>query len=567
MNIRNKSISYLFFGLTLLLSYGWIQINNNNSNSDYKQNSFSKVVKTRHIKTSSYISDNQYKIDILHYDLKIELQPEIKLLIGHAELKGIILDNQLKQIDLNFYDNMKINSIYLNGKKVDYKNNKTRLSIFNKNSIKDTFIVSIDYEGTPKKLGLSSFVFGRINGKYLTYSLNEPEYASTWFPCNDIPSDKAMLDISIKSDSSKVSVSNGILVNKSTEGYKRTYHWKTLYPISTYLICLYSSDFAEFNDTYISVSSDTMPLNYYVLPERLESAKKDWLPHKDYIKVFEQLFGDYPFIKEKYGVAEFLWQMGAMEHQTITGIGTNFVDGEGYNYDIYVHELAHQWWGDAVGPATWADIWLNEGFATYSEALFEERVNGKHALKEKMIEQFYDNSDGTLYSPGEDLFSSKVYNKGAWVLHMLRWEIGDTNFFSLLKKYYQAFKYKNASTEDFKNLAENISGKNLDKFFKQWVYQGEGILKLDYWWKAKKTSDGYLLDITVEQVQKEYPLYQFPLEIKIMYQQDALSFTKKFEINSKVFSTQIKLNKYPNDIIIDPHKWLLAKIHDRNSYE
>ncbi len=566
MNISNKSISYLLFGLTLLLSYGWIQINSN-SNSDYKQNSFLKIVKTKHIKTSSYVSDNQYKIDVLHYDLKIELQPEIKLLIGHAELKGIILDNQLKQIDLNFYDNMKINSIYLNGEKVDYKNNKTRLSIFNKNSIKDTFIVSIDYEGTPKKLGLSSFVFGRINGKYLTYSLNEPEYASTWFPCNDVPSDKAMLDISIKSDSSKVSISNGVLINKITEGNKRTYHWKTLYPISTYLICLYSSDFAQFNDTYISVNNDTMPLNYYVLPERFESAKKDWLPHKDYIKVFEQLFGDYPFIKEKYGVAEFLWQMGAMEHQTITGIGTNFVDGEGYNYDIYIHELAHQWWGDAVGPATWDDIWLNEGFATYSEALFEERVNGKQALKEKMIEQFYDNSDGTLYSPGEDLFSSKVYNKGAWVLHMLRWEIGDTNFFSLLKKYYQTFKYKNASTEDFKNLAENISGKNLDKFFKQWVYQGEGILKLDYRWKAKKTSDGYLLDITVEQVQKEYSVYQFPLEIKILYQHDALSFTKKFEINSKVFSTQIKLDKYPNDIIIDPHNWLLSKIHDRNFYE
>ena len=182
----------------------------------------------------------------------------------------------------------------------------------------------IKYNGTPVKAGLASFAFDTYKNKPMIYSLNEPNFASTWFPCNDKPDDKALLDIKITNDSSNVSVSNGVLVNIIKNKERTTYHWKTVYPISTYLICLYSSDYRHFSQQYTSLSGKTMNIDYYAFPDQLDMAKADFEFHPEVMKFFEKLFGEYPFIKEKYGVAEFQWQMGAMEHQTITGIGSNF---------------------------------------------------------------------------------------------------------------------------------------------------------------------------------------------------------------------------------------------------
>ena len=147
--------------------------------------------------------------------------------------------------------------------------------------------------------------------------------------------------------------------------------------------------------------------------------------------------------------------------------------------DTYVHELSHHWWGNSVGPKTWNDIWLNEGFATYSEALYAEAKHGKDALKSKMQSKFSDNFRGTLYAPN-NLFGETVYDKGAWVLHMLRFEIGDSSFFKSLHKYYDLYKYSNASVEDFKAVCENVSGMSLDKFFDQWVYTGTDNIFCSY---------------------------------------------------------------------------------------
>lgn len=515
---------------------------------------------------SDYVSANQTMIDILHYDLQIDLYPIEKLLRGVAELTGIVKNNNLSNIDLNFYDNMKIKELTLNGVTTAYKSKGTRLSIFTGGASLDTFKIKIIYEGKPKRAGLSAFVFGEINNNSIVYNLNEPNYASTWFPCNDIPSDKALLDMRITNDTSKISVSNGILISKEINNNRATYHWKTLYPISTYLICLYSASYVEFGDEYISSSSDTMPIKYYVLPNHVEPAKVDFKSTPNIIKFFSKTFGEYPFIREKYGIAEFLWQIGAMEHQTITGIGTNFVTGKNYFEDVYIHELAHHWWGNAVGPAEWKDIWLNEGFATYSEALYEESKGGKKALQTFMLSKFSDNFSGTLYDPGDNLFSSTVYDKGAWVLHMLRWEVGDSVFMNILQSYFEEFKFQNASTVDFIAVAENISGRDLSKFFDQWVFIGEENIQLDYRWKIKSTSNGeYLILLDLIQKQEDYPPFNFKLEVKLEY--DDQSCSKFYTINEKEKRIEILVPERPNQLILDPNNWLLVIIKDRNSYE
>jgi aminopeptidase N len=511
-----------------------------------------------------YISEIQYKINILHYDLRFDLYPARQLLKGEAVITGIAGDKNLDRIDLNFYDNMTINSLTINGKNADYHNKGSRLEISPVGDVKDTFVIAINYEGKPQREGLGSFTFGKKYGHDVVYNLSEPNYASTWFPCNDLPSDKAYLDIYLTNDTSMVSASNGILVGKTTEGSRRTYHWKTLYPISTYLVCLYSSVYKNFSDSYISQDKrDTMPIEYFVFPEDESNAKIDFRGHSKMIDFFSKKFGEYPFIKEKYGVAEFLWQIGAMEHQTLTGIGSNFVNGRRYFTDVYVHELAHQWFGDAVGPATWKDIWLNEGFATYSEALYSEYTDGEDALRSVMMSKFDESFSGTVYDPQNDLFSSVEYDKGAWVLHMLRWVIGDEFFFKSLHNYFEKYKYKTASTDDFKKVCEETSGKDLNHFFRQWIYEGDNVPKINYSMKIDTGQDSNEVVLSLNQVQGGFSDYDLPIQF-LFKSESGKSRLELVRMNSMEQEFRFKLDFAPIQVIPDPNNWLLVyfKISD-----
>ncbi|MFA7289043.1 MAG: M1 family metallopeptidase [Melioribacteraceae bacterium] len=505
----------------------------------------------------NYVSKEQKLLDVFHYDINIELLPEKKIIKGKTIIEGIMPTSSNK-LNLNFYDNMKISSILFNGVKVNYKQSDTKIQIDREGSKKDSFNVEIIYSGTPESLGFGSFVMKKVNGKFFVYTLNEPVYASTWFPCNDNPADKALLDIKIINDSSMTSVSNGVLVSSRTIGKKKEYHWKTYYPIATYLIALYSADYSEIKDKYIS-GKDTLQLTHYVLPGKLDDAKKDFSDHPKWLKFFESKFGRYPFQKEKYGVAEFLWQAGAMEHQTITGVGSNYISGHRFFSDLLIHELAHQWWGNALTPKSWKDIWLNEGFATYSEALYWENNSGYDALVSTMASKQNSFKSSTLYDPEIDLFSRLVYDKGAWVLHMLRYEVGNDNFFKILRTYYDSFKYKNVETKDFIAITEKISGKNLKKFFDQWVFKGKGKIELNY---SYSLSDNNVI-LNVNQIQKEYPEYKFDIDVEILFS-DKTKIKERLSIDKREYHINIPVNKKPINVTLDPDFWLLAEYNNQN---
>lgn len=502
-----------------------------------------------------YITENQYKIDIIKYDLFIDINIPGKMVNAEIEITGIITDQTLTSLDFNFYDNLKITDLTLDGLQGEYNHSKTTLSILMDVIPLDTFNLKIKYEGMPKALGPVGFVFGEVNKHSLVYTLNQPEFASTWFPCNDIPSDKAMLEMRIRNTEENISVSNGKLIDVIKDETHNTYHWKTYYPVSTYLIALYSAPYKYFNDIWI-YDNDTLSIEYYVMPEHLENAKKDFAVHNDMLKYFSDTFGSYPFMKEKYGVAEFLWNFGAMEHQTITGIGYTFVSGNNFFRDIYAHELAHQWWGNAVGLKSWEDIWLNEGFATYSEALYNEYKYGKDALRSTMLSKFDENFSGTLNAP-KNLFGSTVYDKGAWVLHMLRYEVGDSSFFKILRSYYEKYKYTSASVYDFKNICELISQKELTKFFDQWVFTGDDQIKLEYEYDITEQDRYHILSINTGQYQTSYKEYHFPIEFMVIYEDKSEEIVKTY-INSRKQKTEFKLIKKPINIIPDPFNWLLA---------
>jgi aminopeptidase N len=516
---------------------------------------------------AEYNPASQRAIDVMHYTIKVDLYPKVQKIIGDATIQMRINNPKLKSIDLNFYDNLEIKKVELNGAKAEYQREEKILHVQKPTTIIDSAEVRIIYSGTPQSLGFGSFSFGNDNGSPYVYSLSEPIYASTWFPCIDLPDDKALADIFITNDSSAVSVSNGKLVEVKTFKNKRTYHWKTFYPISTYLIALYSANYKSFSEKYVSVTHDTLNLNYFVLPDKLSDAKRDFADHKDYIKTFEGLFGPYPFIKEKYSVAEFWWDMGAMENQTVTGIGSNFITGHKLFRDMLIHELSHHWWGDAVGPKTWKDIWLNEGFATYSEALYWEKQSDSSALHSTMQPKFGTFEKGTLYNPGKELFSKLVYDKGAWVLHMLRKEVGNKVFFQIIKTYFEMYKYSNASTFDFKKLCETISKKDLSYFFNQWVFKGEGIIELGCDWNTVQSGTQFLTTIKIKQLQNGYDIYKFPLDIKLNFGSDNNFSVSSSYVSNKVQEIKLYSQKKPVRVILDPNKWLLAKINVAGSVQ
>jgi len=546
----------LFFNLTgaLWKTKNFIPEQINNIKSKYFLNHIQSSKSVFRLQKAK-VNEKQKLLDILHYKLSFDLFPEERKFDASATITATTRQNEMDTIQFDFYDNYKINSVEINGRLTDFVSKNKIISIRNNYPITDTFEVKIDYSGSPERAGFSGFSFSKINGTSLVYTLSEPTYASSWFPCNDFPVDKALLDIWITNDSSQVSVSNGILVDVEQKGSRTTYHWKTSYPISTYLIALYSSDYVNFNDQYISIDNrDTMAIKYYVLANDYQNAKIDFEEHPKIIKYFAETFGEYPFIKEKYGVAEFLWQLGAMEHQTITGVASNILGGKKFFEDIYVHEVAHHWWGDAVGPKSWNDIWLNEGFSTYCEALFDEHFYGTSALQSKMVNLRMSDLDGSLINPGSFLFTQTVYNKGAWVLHMLRWELGDKIFFEILRKYYDKYKYSNASTDDFRRICELVSGIELTHFFDQWV-KNVGMIELSYDWATEQFGDSCFTFLEINQEQKEYEEYHFSLEIALQYENN-IEYRRLF-INKKAMQFRLSSKQIPDDVLIDPKNNLL----------
>ncbi len=517
-------------------------------------NFFSRLSNIREKISSAELSN----INVVHYDLSIEIDNEERKISGLAKIYFNSLEKS-EEIQLDFYDNFLITATELNGESVEYKYDDNKIIIPIADTLQDSSFVTIGYEGKPVSFGLGSFNFGDYKQEPYVYTLSQPVFASAWFPCNDVPYDKATLEMSITNDSGLVSISNGRLTGVLTQDSATTYRYKTEYPISTYLIAIYSGDYELFGDEFVSPKSkDTLELRYYVTPDKLEAAKIDFSVHPKIFEVFTNLFGEYPFMDDGYSVAQFWWNAGAMEHQTITGIGANFISGRKFYTNLLAHEVAHHWWGNAVGPKTWKDIWLNEGFATYSEALYWEATTGKRSLQSTMNSFRRTFDETTLYDPGVYMFSRLIYEKGAWVMHMLRRELGDELFFSCLRNYFEMYKYESADTEDFKELCEKVALRDLDSFFDQWVYDGTGIIELQYNFK----NESNLATLYLEQGQSGYDIYNFFIDVEATSSGGKID-NYEFRIGSR--DTTIILNGA--DVIsveLDPESWLLADIVDLN---
>jgi aminopeptidase N len=235
----------------------------------------------------------------------------------------------------------------------------------------DLVALKIDYSGTPVKKGFDSFSFKEIYGNQYISTLSEPTWGPVWWPSKDFPDDKATMNMRLRVPTGMKGISNGLLFDTVQNGDgTTTFNWSTNYPISTYLVSLAVGTYVYWEDSYTSLDgTKKMPVVYYAFPKDSSKAKIDWKSTPEMIKLYSGIFGEYPFIDEKYGNAEFGWTSGAMEHQTITSYGYLLITGDNRFEFVNAHELSHHWFGDAVTTKDWKNIWLNEGFASYCEAL------------------------------------------------------------------------------------------------------------------------------------------------------------------------------------------------------
>jgi len=398
--------------------------------------------------------------------------------------------------------------------------------------------LSVAFVGYPEPHGLFGFQFQETDaGGPVAASLSEPWSARSWWPCKDRPDDKATMTVTILAPDGLTAVSNGAETggeeNAALAGYPElreraeaefaaragksllTYDattWREAVPISTYHFSVAIAGYVEFGEDYVGPAG-AFPIRHFVYPEFEEAARRDFAVLPEMLDFCGDVLDGYPFAGEKYGMAMFEWD-GAMEHPTAVSWGDILLTGDGFFETLIVHELAHQWFGNLVTPQDWTHTWLNEGFATYFEALWLEHRDGRAALSQFMLEHrsVGYGSDPLLRNEGVDdpwyYFNVIVYHKGAWLLHMLRRLVGDEQFFASLRAYLNdpQLQLGNATTDDFIRVCEETTGHELGWFFDSWLLWNTYPI-YEVTWENIAEQNADFVRVRLQQVQDPDPVY------------------------------------------------------------
>lgn len=509
--------------------------------------------------------DSIHSYDVTSYVIRLDLNEESNnVRKAHTTIRGIARQ-ALDSLDLNFIA-MTLDSAKYNGATCAVHRRSGKIWVPTPSLGQgQAFAIDIYYHGIPSD---GMFFTSTRNSDDHTYTSCEPSDTRYWFPCFDEPWDKAdSVELFCTVGTGRTVVSNGVLVEIINEGAGRyTYHWKTTYPISTYLISISVAEYSIITD-YAHIDNDSLPVVYYVYPEDSSDAAFDLANTPDMIEFYSSRTVPYPFMGEKYAVAmsSIFNGWGAMEHQTCTTFGDRLITGNRAYEWIDAHELAHMWWGDMVTCGDWRNIWLNESFATYFDALYTEYKYGYAAFQERRADFFdsYQNEDQqyryAVYDPpSQYLFGAVEYEKGALILHMLRRLMGDNSFFGALIDYANHYRYGNAVTEELKTHFETYYG-DLDWFFNEWIYQA-GHPEYTWSWWQRQDGANYNLNITIHQNQNNAPTFVMPITFKAHFNTGADStFTVRDSLQTQYFT--LTFSRRPTGIYFDPENDLLKEVN------
>ncbi len=502
---------------------------------------------------------NTQNFDIKYHRLEWEVDPRTAFISGTVTTYFIPTEINFDEINFDFSNGMTVTAIHYHGATLssDHLQDNLQIALPAIIHIGTLDSISVSYKGFPENTGLGAFATGIHQGNPTLWTLSEPYGAKSWWPCKQDLNDKIdSIDIYVTTSLAYKVGSNGILVNEQVQGDRIKYYWKHRYPIAAYLISLAVADYEMFTDYVYLNNGDSIPILNYVYQGNLNWAKTNLINTVEMMGLFNNLFGIYPFAAEKYGHAEFGWN-GGMEHQTMSSMGS-------FGYGLQAHELAHQWFGNKITCGSWQEIWLNEGFATYLTGLTMEYLkpnpqdwfNWKRAAVNR-VTQAPDGS--TFVSDTTDIsriFDGRLtYTKGALILHMLRWVLGDEDFFQGIRNYLNdpdlSFGY--ARTADLKFHLEQISGLELTEFFDDWYY-GEGYpsYSIDY----LTYSDGIDLTIFQSTSHSSVDFYEMPLPIKVSGGGRDTLLKIDHQFSGEFFHVNLPFS--PQQVEFDPDFWIVS---------
>ena len=461
----------------------------------------------------SVASDN---FDVSFYRCEWEIDPTIRFIKGKVTSYFTIV-SATDNITYDLSEVLTVDSITYHGNKISYQKIPSdglqlQFPAALNASVKDS--VTIFYKGVPATLpSFNPFVQSSHNGAPIIWTLSEPFGAKQWWPCKNGLNDKAdSIDIVITNPAIYQASSNGVMVQESVANSNKTSMWKHRYPIATYLVAIAVTNYTVVKDT-VMTGGKVLGLVDYAYPESVGIFNTQRPLTKYAIGLLTNLFGEYPFIKEKYGYTQF-GAGGGMEHQT-----NSFVNGP--SRDLIVHETAHQWFGDKITCSSWKDIWLNEGFASYCQVLEFENSDKPYfyGTLKNLIASITSLPDGSVLvddtTDANRIFSGRLsYYKGCYLLHMLRWKLGDSVFFKGIKRYLNdpLLTYNFAKTEDLQRNLEQESGKNLTSFFKNW-FSGQGYPDYTVEWSQDSSTTVYT-KITQGTSHPSVSFYDMPVPIQ-----------------------------------------------------
>lgn len=417
--------------------------------------------------------------DVQHYDVTLDVALQDNVLDGTTTFTAIAtVDLQQFNVDFAGYT---IEQVTVNDEPASYERANRELIITPQLPIasNDEFTVSVAYYGSPEQaqaMTETPFSAGWSRHENGVFVASEPDGASLWFPSNDHPTDKATYTLRISVEKPYVVAANGTLIETIDTDDRTTYIWEMTDQAATYLITVNIDEFVRVEET----GPDGVPIRNYYPAGLAQEAEAVFAPTADMMAFFNDLFTPYPFAQ--YGVVMVNAELPfALETQTLSLFGTRILEQPDAEI-VVAHELAHQWFGNSVSPASWQEIWLNEGFATYASALWIEHAHGEAEFN-RLMNNFYSvisnprfirSGPQAIGDPGiPHMFHRSVYFRGAWTLHALRLRVGDDTFFRILRAYYERFADSHATTDGFIEIAEEISGEDLQAFFDDWLYSAQ----------------------------------------------------------------------------------------------
>ena len=434
---------------------------------------------------------------------------------------------------------------------IDYKYVDNKIKIVPPSALEKSRTFTIHYHGIPERgLVIDTTKFGQRS----FFGDNWPNLARHWLPSVDHPYDKATIEFRVTAPDHYDVVATGEKIEESNlgNGYKLT-TYKEPAPVAMKVVTIGVTEFAsrQLEPVY------DIPVSAWVYPENRLDGFNDYAVASKVLKYFIDNIGPYSYAKLANMQAKTKW--GGLENAGNISYFENSVTGKNEVEGLIAHEIAHQWFGNSATENDWNHVWLSEGFATYFAIIYQESVYGDDKRKEELlldriqvIDYYKKNPfpivDPTITDPLKVL-SANTYQKGGWVLNMLRHKLGDENFWKGIKAYYAKYQNANAMTADFQKVIEEVSGQNLNDFIEQWIFT-KGYPELNWSWKYNQGK----VEISVEQVQKHH-VFQFPLEIGIMV--DGKSKIEKLQVTQKKEVFKIEAANKPDAIILDPEAWLL----------